>query len=71
MEEEIEIHFSILSWKIPWIKKPGGLQSMGCKESDVTEQLNSNDKGRGSHLDPQNASVTLFRKRILRSDRPG
>ena len=37
MEEEIEIHFSILSWKIPWIKKPGGLQSMGCKESDVTE----------------------------------
>ena len=37
MEEEIEIHFSILSWKIPWIKKPGGLQSMSCKESDVTE----------------------------------
>ena len=22
-------HSSILAWKIPWMKKPGGLQSMG------------------------------------------
>ena len=27
-------HSSILAWKIPWTVKPGGLQSMGCKESD-------------------------------------
>ena len=26
---------SILAWKIPWTEKPGGLQSMGCKESDT------------------------------------
>ena len=32
-------HSSILSWKIPWAEKPGGLQSMGCKESDGTERL--------------------------------
>ena len=29
-------HFSILAWRIPWIGEPGGLQSMGCKESDTT-----------------------------------
>ena len=23
------IHSSILTWEIPWIEKPGGLQSMG------------------------------------------
>ena len=24
----------ILAWRIPWTKDPGGLESMGCKESD-------------------------------------
>ena len=24
-------HFSILAWKIPWTKEPGGLQSMGSQ----------------------------------------
>ena len=28
---------SILAWEIPWTEKPGGLQSMGHKESDTTE----------------------------------
>ena len=32
-------HSSILAWRIPWTEEPGGLQSMGCKESDTTEQL--------------------------------
>ena len=27
-------------WRIPWTEKPGGLQSMGSKESDMTYQLN-------------------------------
>ena len=31
-------HSSILDWKIPWTEEPGALQSMGCKESDTTEQ---------------------------------
>ena len=30
-------HSSILPWKIPWTEKPGRLQSMVCKESDMTE----------------------------------
>ena len=32
------IHSCILPWKIPWTEEPGGLQSMGGKESDTTEQ---------------------------------
>ena len=31
------IHLSILAWRIPRIEEPGGPQSMGCKESDMTE----------------------------------
>ena len=37
LEYEISIHFSILVWKIPWTEEPGRLQSMGCKELDMTE----------------------------------
>ena len=36
-------HSSILAWKIPWTVEPGGLQSMGCKESDMTEQLSMHE----------------------------
>ena len=30
------IHSSILAWRIPWTEEPGGLQSMGLQESDIT-----------------------------------
>ena len=30
-------HSSILAWEIPWTEEPGGLQSMGLKESDMME----------------------------------
>ena len=33
-------HFSILAWKIPWTEEPGGLQSTGSQESDMTKRLN-------------------------------
>ena len=32
-------HSSTLAWKIPWTEGPGGLQSMGSLESDMTERL--------------------------------
>ena len=28
-------------WQIPRTEEPGGLQSMGCKQLDMTEQLNN------------------------------
>ena len=29
--KEMAAHSSILAWKIPWTKEPGGLQSMGLQ----------------------------------------
>ena len=37
LEEGIATHYSILAWRISWIEEPGRLQSIGCKESDMTE----------------------------------
>ena len=39
LEKEMATHSSILAWRIPWMEELGGLQSMGCKESDMTERL--------------------------------
>ena len=41
LEEGMATHSSILAWRIPWIEEPGGLQSMGSKESDATERLST------------------------------
>ena len=37
LEKGMATHSNILSWRIPWTEEPGGLQSMGHKESDMTE----------------------------------
>ena len=37
LEKEMAIHSSILAWRTLWTEEPGGLQSMGPKESDTTE----------------------------------
>ena len=39
LEKEMATYSSVLAWRIPWTEKPGGLQSMGSKELDTTEQL--------------------------------
>ena len=33
--KEMATHFSILAWKIPWVEKPGRLQSMGLQETQT------------------------------------
>ena len=38
-EKTMAPHSSTLAWKIPWMEKPGRLQSMGSLESDTTERL--------------------------------
>ena len=43
LEKEITTHSNILAWEIPWTKELGGLQSMGCQESDTMEQQNNNN----------------------------
>ena len=37
LENGMATHSNILAWRIPWTEEPGGLQSMGGKESDITE----------------------------------
>ena len=43
LEKEMANHASILAWRIPWTKEPGGLQSMGSQSrarlSDLTFTL--------------------------------
>ena len=41
LEEEMATHSIILTWKIPWTEEPGGLQSLGSQESDMTEWPNT------------------------------
>ena len=36
LEKEMATHSRIHAWRIPWIEEPGGLQSMGLQESDMT-----------------------------------
>ena len=53
-EESMATHSSILTWRIPWIEEPGGLQSTGLQHNqhnlqlDTTEQLSTaQGQGRG------------------------
>ena len=39
LEKEMATHSSTIAWKIPWMEEPDRLQSMGRKESDMTERL--------------------------------
>ena len=36
--EGIATYSSILAWEIPWTEDPGGLQSVGSQEPDMTER---------------------------------
>ena len=53
--KEMATHSSILAWEIPWTEEPGGLQSRGCKELDITERL-------GTHV---------FQRKMLFHERVG
>ena len=37
LEKEMATHLSILAWEIPRTEEPGGLQSMGSKELNMTQ----------------------------------
>ena len=39
LEKGMATHSSIVAWRSPWTEEPGRLQSMECKELDMTEQL--------------------------------
>ena len=37
LEKDMATHSGILAWEILWTEEPGGLQSKGCKELDMTK----------------------------------
>ena len=38
LEEEMATHPSILAWRIPWTEEPGGLQSTGESQTQLSDQ---------------------------------
>ena len=44
LQKEMATHSSILAWKITWRGDPGGPQSMGHKELDMTEVTEHQNK---------------------------
>ena len=58
-------HASIIVWRIPWTGEPGGLQSVGLQESDLTEvtryacTVYLHPRGHGSTIyNPQDTKAT-------------
>ena len=41
---------NILTWRVPWTEEPDRLQSMGCKQSDMTERLSLSCLEKLAHL---------------------
>ena len=37
LEKEMATHSSVLAWRIPETREPGGLHLWGCTELDTTE----------------------------------
>ena len=48
-------HSSILAWESLWTEEPGGLQSMGSQELDMTKQLSVGTRPKGTALQPEAA----------------
>ena len=56
LEKGMATHSRILAWQIPWIEKPGGLQSMGSQRvphdfRTKQHQQQQNDESRGGGSD--------------------
>ena len=39
-------HSNMLAWKIPWTDEPGGVQSMGSRELDMSEYAHTRNVAR-------------------------
>ena len=55
LDEEMAAHSSILPWSIPQTEEPGGLQSMGSQELDMTQRLNRHHRGDYSKMEKERA----------------
>ena len=64
LEEEMATHSCILAWEMPGTEEPGGLQSMGLQEPDMTERQTdpAHPEGRPPLL-PQDLCVSAVKGR--------
>ena len=65
MEEEMATQPNILAWRIPWRGKPGGLESMGSKELDITEHVHVHARAHAhthTHTHTHTLKVKGYRK---------
>ena len=61
------MHYRILAWKVLWTEEPGGPQSMGSKELDTTEQVDSSGTSScavGPCSSALNAVVCIYQPQI-------
>ena len=58
LEKEWATHSSILSWRIPWMEEPGGLQSMGLQNFTFTLRDGENHKERSESVSHVQLSAT-------------
>ena len=61
LDKRTVIHSYILAWRIPWTRKPGGLQSVGLQRVRQYEPLTHSMPN--SKLPEETGSVTLFSSR--------
>ena len=60
LEEEIAVHSSIPAWETQWAEEPGGLQSMGSQDSDMTQQLNHHH-----HVSSPTQNISTFEYQLI------
>ena len=60
LEQEMATNSSILAWKSPLMKEPGGLQSVRSKESDRTEQFHLGTKSKGHRVEYNTLFQSLY-----------
>ena len=65
LEKEMVTHFSILAGRIPCTEKPGGLQTICHKESDMTECLSKQGSKRHEFLSNKNGSNEKYKKLLI------
>ena len=72
LEKEMATYSSILCLGNPWTEEPGGLQSIGHKESDMTESMHPHPKGEWvfkkflSILEVEETSEKIERKKFIK-----
>ena len=49
LEEGMKVHFSVLTWEIPWTEEPGGLQFIGwqrVRHTEATQHAQTHEWGK-------------------------